>query len=179
MIIESPIVTIIGNKGSCKTLLLTGIATHAHSQGRTVYSNFHLTNIPYVKFDFNMLVDLPEDMRNGVIVMDEAHMGADAYRFLSKKSKAITLLATQLRKLELELYITTQRFKFIAVRLRELTDYIFTMEVAKDEHKQIIQGVSICKVYDQNADDPTEMSFSFVYDGRQYFGHYDTKQVIL
>jgi hypothetical protein len=180
MLIESPIVAVVGNKGAGKTLFLTYRAEYGYYiEKRTIYSNFHLKNIPYKSFDFNMLVDLPEEMTNGIIVMDEAHMGADAYAFLSKKSKAISLLATQLRKRNLDLYISTQRFRFLASRLKELTDYIFTMEVLKDEENHIIQGTANVKIFDRSNPFSNKEVGSFIFDGREFFNHYDTKQVIL
>lgn len=179
MLIESPIVAVVGNKGAGKTLFLTYLAEFAHyKQKRTVYSNFKLHNIPYKEFDYQMLLDLPEEMNNGLLLMDEAHMGADAYEFLGKSSKAITTLATQLRKRNLDLYMSTQRFTFITKRLRDLTDYIFALEVAKDVNNNIIRGVANVEIYDRNDRFNDKPINKFIFDGRKYFGHYDTDQVI-
>ena len=179
MIVESPIVAVVGNKGAGKTLFLTFIAEHAyHIEKRKVFSNFELTEIPYHEFSYKDLLELPEHMENGVILMDETQMGADAYEFLSKQSKAITTLATQLRKRNLDLYMTTQRFTFIAKRLRDLTDFIFAMDVARDQNNQIIRGVAKVEIYDRNdpfSDIPMK---DFIFDGRPFFNHYNTKEVI-
>lgn len=179
MQIQSPIAVIVGNKGSCKTLFLTVRAEYAYYiEKRKVYSNYKLNNIEYFQYDFNMLKELPEEMRNGVILMDEAHMGADAYAFLSGTSKAITKLATQLRKLNLELWITTQRFKFLANRLRMLTDIVYTMEAAKDENGDIIQGVAHYEMFDNGDPYNSIPKSKGIFDGRKFFGHYDTNEVI-
>jgi len=179
MKVESPIIAVVGNKGAGKTLFLTYIAEYSHLiEKRKVFSNFELNHIPYYDFDYKMLLELPDDMENGVILMDETQMGADAYDFLSKKSKAITTLATQLRKRNLDLYMTTQRFTFIAKRLRDLTDFIFAMEVAKDYNNDIIKGVANVEVYDRNdIFDETPIK-TFIFDGRNFFNHYNTDEVI-
>jgi hypothetical protein len=177
--VESPIVAIVGNKGTGKTLMLCYLGERAYyKQNRRVYANFHLTKIPYQKFDFEMLAELPEEMENGIILMDEAHMGADAYEFLSKKSKSITTLATQLRKRKLELYMTTQRFTFISKRLRDLTDFIYTTSLYMDHEGNAIRGVANVEIYDRNDpfyDIPLK---KFVFDGRKWFGHYNTSEVV-
>ena len=177
--VESPIVAIVGNKGACKTLMMTYIAEREHfKNGRKIYSNYHLTHIPYERFTYEMLVDLPEYMMNGVILMDETQMGADAYDFLNKKTRSITTLATQLRKRKLDLYMTTQRFRFISKRLRDLTDYIYALKTYEDSIGEPIHGVARVELYDRNDifnDIPIK---SFVFDGRKWFGHYDTNEVI-
>lgn len=179
MQVQSPIVVIVGNKGSCKTLFLTVRGEYAAEvEKRKVYSNYKLNNIKYFEYDFEMLINLPEEMRDGVILMDEGHMGADAYNFLGKSNKAITKLATQLRKLNLELWITTQRFRFISSRLRELTDLVYTMEAAKDESGEIIQGVARYELYDNGNPYKSIPVSKGIFDGRKFFGHYDTNEVI-
>jgi hypothetical protein len=179
MIVESPIVAIVGNKGSGKTLFLTFIAEHAHyMENRKVFSNFDLTEIPYERFDYQMLAELPEHIENAVILMDETQMGADAYEFLSKQSKGITKLATQLRKRKLDLYMTTQRFSFISKRLRDLTDFIFAMEVLRDQNQQIIRGMARVEIYDRNDPFREIPMKDFTFDGRPFFNHYNTNEII-
>jgi hypothetical protein len=179
LIVESPIVVIVGNKGAGKTLFLTHRAEFAHNhENRKVFSNYHLTEIPYEPFTYEMLTSLPEHMTNGIIVADEGQMGADAYDFLNHRSRAMTTLATQLRKRNLELWVTTQRYKFLAKRIRDLADYVFTMQVAKDEQNQLIKGIAHVEIYDRADPFSNEPIQRFIFDGRQYFGHYDTTEVI-
>lgn len=179
MKVESPIVAIVGNKGSGKTLMMTYIGERAHfKENRKVYANYHLTEIPYQKFSYDDLLNLPEEMEHAIILMDEIQMGADAYEFLSNKSKAITTLATQLRKRDLELYMTTQRFTFISKRLRDLTDLIYTMTTYTDQNGNLVRGVAYVEQYDRNdpfSDIPIK---KFIFDGRNWFNHYDTTEVI-
>jgi hypothetical protein len=176
--VQSPINAIVGDKGACKTLMMTYLAEyHYLKENKNIYSNYKLNIIPYKKFSYDMLVDLPEDMCNGIILMDEIQMGSDAYEFLSKKSKAITMLATQLRKRNLTLYMTTQRFELIAKRLRILTDFIYALSPFYDKG-HLIKGVAYVEQYDR-ADPFNDIPVrKFVFDGRQWFGHYDTKEVI-
>lgn len=179
LVVQSPIVVLVGNKGTGKTTYLTYRAEYGHFvENRTIYSNFKLHNIPYRQFTYDMLKELPEEMRDGIIVADEGQMGADAYAFLSKKSKALTTLATQLRKRNLELWISTQRFKMIASRLRDLSDYIFTFTNVRDENNKIIKGVAFVEAFNREDKYNEIPQFKFTFDGRRFFGHFDSDEVI-
>lgn len=176
--VQSPIIAIVGDKGASKTLMMTYLAEyHYYKENKTIYSNYKLNNIPYKDFNYDMLVNLPDDMTDGVILMDEIQMGSDAYEFLSKKSKAITTLATQLRKRNLTLYMTTQRFEMIAKRLRILTDFIYALSPYY-EKGHLIKGVAYVEQYDR-ADPFNDIPVrKFIFDGRKWFGHYDSSEVI-
>jgi len=176
--VESPINAIVGDKGACKTLMMTYLAEyHYKYENRNIYSNYKLNNIPYKPFTYDMLKELPEDMRNGIILMDEIQQGSDAYEFLSKKSKAITTLATQLRKRNLTIYMTTQRFEQIAKRLRNLTDFIYALSPYYDKG-HLIKGIAYVEQYDR-ADPFNDIPVrKFIFDGREWFGHYDSHEVI-
>ena len=69
------IFNLTGKMESGKTLFLTFIGEHAqYIENRKVFSNFELTNIPFERFDYEMLAELPEYMENGVILMDETQI---------------------------------------------------------------------------------------------------------
>ena len=173
--VQSPICALIGNKGSGKTLYLTYVGFTAHQEGRKVYSNYDLYNIPYEKVNEKVLTNLPEELNNGVILLDEAHMIADAYEHLSKNSRAMTTLSTQLRKRNLDLWITTQRFNFLPRRIRQLTDFIITLQNVYD-FGELIKGHSKVKIY--MADDKNKPVLTYNIDLTDFFDMYDTNQVI-
>ena len=178
--IESPICVIVGNKGSGKTLYLTSVAIDSIAMKKTVYANYHLKGIPYIHFTEDMLKDISQLKSNSVILIDEGQMLADSYNFLTMSARQVTLLATQLRKRGLDLYITTQRFKFITARLRELTDYIIACQNVKNKKGNIVKGFVYLEVYDRN--DPLYFNTpksKAVLDLTAYFPYYNTREIIM
>jgi hypothetical protein len=98
---------------------------------------------------------------------------ADAYKFFSKDSVALSTLATQLRKLKVTLIITLQDLRDTIIRLRRQVDYIFQMERASK-----IDGIAICTVLDATANEGRDFVKQFLFDGRYLFGQYDTNEIV-
>ena len=178
--IQSPICCLLGNKGSGKTLFLTFLAYNAYLAKRKIYSNYKLIGIPYEELTKELLLNLPEELNGAVLLMDEVQMIADAYEFMSNQSKAITTLATQLRKRGIDLYIATQRLNFIPKRLRQLTDIIITFENIYDVMQgKLLKGHSKVAIYEnQVGSDRNKPAYRFDIDLSEFFGLYDTNQVI-
>ena len=120
------------------------------------------------------MAELPDELMNAVVLMDELHVGADSYDFMKSSSKAFYTFATQLRKRKVSWYYTTQIFTQVAKRIRMQTDYLITMENTKKEH------LFKAHIYDrrkvENINDPINQ---FTFDGSDYFSEYDTDEVIL
>ena len=172
--VNYPITAIIGNRGSGKTCFMTFLATQYHKEGRKIYSNYHLKNIPYKSMTLKEMSELPDELTNAVVLMDELHVGADSYDFMKSSSKAFYMFATQLRKRKVNWYYTTQIFTQVAKRIRMQTDYLITMENTKKEN------LFKTTVYDRRKEtDMAEPIQSFYFDGSDYFKEYDTDEVIL
>jgi len=173
-LVKYPITAIIGNRGSGKTCFMTFLATKYHKEGKKIYSNYHLKNIPYKSMTLKEMAELPDELMNAVVLMDELHVGADSYDFMKSSSKAFYTFATQLRKRKVSWYYTTQIFTQVAKRIRMQTDYLITMENTKKEH------LFKAHIYDrrkvENINDPINQ---FTFDGSDYFSEYDTDEVIL
>lgn len=153
---------------------MTFLAIKYHAEGKKIYSNYHLKNIPYKSMTLKEMAELPDELMNAVVLMDELHVGADSYDFMKSSSKAFYTFATQLRKRKVSWYYTTQIFTQVAKRIRMQTDYLITMENTKKEH--LFKG----HVYDrrklENINDPINQ---FTFDGSSYFSEYDTDEVIV
>lgn len=120
------------------------------------------------------MAELPEELTNAVVLMDELHVGADSYDFMKSSSKAFYMFATQLRKRKVNWYYTTQIFTQVAKRIRMQTDYLITMENTKKEHLFKVNIYDRRKV--ENVNDPIN---HFTFDGTDYFEEYNTDEVIL
>jgi hypothetical protein len=153
---------------------MTFLATQYHKEGRKIYSNYHLKNIPYKSMTLKEMSELPDELTNAVILMDELHVGADSYDFMKSSSKAFYMFATQLRKRKVNWYYTTQIFTQVAKRIRMQTDYLITMENTTKENLFKTTVYDRRKEYDLN--EPIQQ---FLFDGIDYFKEYDTDEVIL
>lgn len=120
------------------------------------------------------MAELPDELTNAVVLMDELHVGADSYDFMKSSSKAFYMFATQLRKRKVNWYYTTQIFTQVAKRIRMQTDYLITMENTRKEHLFNVHVYDRRKV--ENINDPINQ---FKFDGSDYFSEYDTDEVIL
>jgi len=167
---EYPIIGIVAARGSGKTLTMTVLASAYASAGMNVYANYNLYGIPYEHIEFNDIVDYPEYIHDGVIFIDEAHIGTDAYAFFSKRVKGITKFSTQTRKRHLIFIYSTQVFTQVAKRLRDLTDYIIYCQEMR------VKGIIALSIHDRNPDD--SFIHSRILDGRSFFENYDTDEII-
>ena len=167
---EYPIIGFVADKGAGKTLTMTMLAKQYELAGMTIFANFNLYGIEYEHIEFSDIVDFPEYLHDGVIFIDEAHIGTDAYAFFSKRVKEITKFATQTRKRRLIFIYSTQVFTQVALRLRNLTNYIIYCQ------ETTTKGIILLDIHDRNPDD----SFiqSKIFDGRPYFDMYDTNEII-
>lgn len=173
--IKYPIIAVLGNRGDGKTLTLTTLGKQYESQGINVFANYKLIDTNYKQITFEKIAEFPSWLKDGVILMDEAHIGLDSYAFFNKRVKDITKFVTQLRKRRLVLYYTTQVFKTVALRLRQQTDYIV------DCRKTDIEGIVELFVFDYREPDGLggfELINRFKLDGRDYFKYYDTNEII-
>jgi DNA polymerase III delta prime subunit len=152
---------------------MTFLAKKYHEEGRTIYSNYHLKNVPYKSMTLKEMAELPDELTNAVVLMDELHVGVDSYDFMKSSSKAFYTFATQLRKRKVNWYYTTQIFTQVAKRIRMQTDYLITMENTKKEHLFKVHIYDRRKV--EGANDPINQ---FTFDGSDYFDDYDTDEVI-
>ncbi len=164
------VIAYVGPRGSCKTLFAVATMKTYQSEGYKIFSNITLFDIPYTKVDFLQLSKFPEWLRDGIVVMDEMTLGADAYNFLHKQVRDITKFVVQIRKRNLMFIYITQDFSTIAKRLRGQTDYYYEF------HAGSIGGTSQINVF--NLRNQFEFIQTIPFDGRNYFDFYNTNEII-
>lgn len=169
---------LVGTRGSGKTNLATAIAKEFSDSGFSIWSNYHLIDIPFKKLTKEIMLTLPPELTNAVILIDEIHVWADAYRFWSKTSNALTMLITQLRKRKIIFIYTTQYEEQIAKRIRKGTDYLITcFQMNRNlEFAHLPEGY--LNLYVLDVQDPYATPVKIAFDGRDYFKYYDTDEVI-
>jgi len=183
MIERYNVIGIIGNRGDGKTNLAVKFLYDYYTMGRPIIANIWLAPeyFDYIKLTLDMLLKLPESINHAVILIDELQKWADAYKFFSKDSLALSTLFTQLRKRKLTVIYTTQDFSTIAKRLRGQTDYIVEMKHlnAWDNKGNYVDGFSKATVHDARELEGRSLLLQFQHDGRPYFDMYDTNEVVL
>lgn len=167
-----PITAVLGQRGSGKTLFMTYLAHQYHLEGKKIYANYHLKSIPYTYITFEELSKLPDWLYDGVVFLDEIHIGADSYEVFKKSNKMITTFATQLRKRRITLFYSTQVFKMATKRLRDQTNFLMTCD-----HTQPPGFVKI-EVYEYIAYAAHTYIKTISHNLTSYFDAYDTDEVI-
>ncbi len=147
------IVALIGDVGSGKTLSMTYIIHHAQRNPKkiqkmfrflygdqcyfesceyNVYTNYHLTDIPYNKID-NTLGALDNiHTENNILALDELWQSADSRESITLPNKILTRFFAQSRKSigdSSHLFHTAQLLHSIDIRIRNLTPYLILPEV--------------------------------------------------
>ena len=168
---EYPISCVLGARGSGKTLFMTSLAYAYHKEGKKIYANYHLIDIPYKHITFEELAALPAELNDAIVLLDEIQIGADAYEVFKKSNKMITVFATQLRKRKITLYYSTQVFTMVTKRLRQQTNYIIQCD-------PIQAGITKISIFDRDKPFMDQYIKTFNFDGRPYFNKYDTNEVI-
>lgn len=171
-VIEYPIVAWLGDRGDGKTLSIVAIAYIYSEMGYNIYANFTLKGIDFTRITFQDLADFPEYLKDGLVLLDEGHIGADAYQVFNSRVQNITKFATQTRKRRLTVFFTTQVLTQVARRLRNMTNYICEC------NKTNIKGVVKVNIYDKNKIGNGGFIKSITIDGRQFYDFYDTNEII-
>lgn len=176
------IIGIIGDRGSGKSALMTlllNIDMNVHN--RTIFSNYWLSFIDDDHYiTFSEMAKMPDYLRNCSIGMDEVHMWADARKFFSDKNADLAKLVTQIRKLGINLYYTTQRFRYSDTRLRDQTDYIIFPEPIPPREVNGVWVENLFKFDIQDAKTGEIVVRSRVFDATTMFEEkwYDTNEII-
>lgn len=167
--ITNKVIAIVGERGSYKTCYAVSLAKAYAEENVNVFTNIELKNITYKKITVHTLSSFPDWLKDGVIIIDEAHMGADAYKFLTHDVQNATMFITQIRKRHLNFIYITVDFSMIAKRLRDQTDLFFYTTLIEDPK-------ALIEVVDKRNNH--RLLNRFIFDGSPYFPLYDTDQII-
>jgi len=174
-----PLVIILGNMGDGKTLFATFYAKMyeqivlENQLSYKIFANYNIVSPIFQKVKLKDLVKFPSWLRDGLLIIDEIQVeGGDAYRFLEKDSQYLTAFITQLRKRNLQLIITTQRQRFVSIRIRELVNYMLRVRKIDLGNGDFLTGVEIINMNEFIITNYMELNLTSV------FPFYDTKELI-
>ncbi len=168
---EYPICAVLGPRGSGKTLMLTAIADNAHSIGFNVFTNFTLKGIPHTKLKGKEIEAKANEIKNGVLLIDEMHEVSDSYDPFAATPKQVATFAAQSRKRQITIFYSAQDLMQVAVRMRRLTDLV--VEMYANEHK----GYHDYRIMTKDMPHEVIKDFSTLY-GAPFFDKYDTNEII-
>jgi zona occludens toxin (predicted ATPase) len=172
------IIIYLGRRGSGKTLSMVKDAYIEYKRGRKIISN--IEGIPFASYMSNqdiLAIDKNSNIKNAVILIDEAQIFFDSRRSMKKENISFSNFVQQIRKRDIILLLTTQFANAVEKRLRDHADIIAKV--------QFIHGVNLCRVkyidltsiedeFSQNYD-----NVEVIYDASKIFKLYDTNQMIV
>ena len=88
------------------------------------YEKFYINdNVkPVIHMPFEEIVKFPEELRDGVLLLDEIQIGSDSRSFLKESTKAIGQFFQQIRKRNILCIMTTQFEDSVGKRVRQQVD---------------------------------------------------------
>jgi len=125
------LVAIIGELGSGKTLSMTWLMNHNFNKGRQLYANYHLK--PPLTYNPIKSIEEIEDMKQGVFGGDELWLWLDSRASRTKANRAVSMILAKSRKRGVDIIYTTQSFRQIDVRIRNITDFIIEPRLNRAE----------------------------------------------
>lgn len=162
--------------------MLCRLGIKGFRMGRKVISNFHFTNIKYSNLD---LVDLylnHPNLKNLVICCDEFYTEFDSRVSMSKRNRLQSYLIAQTRKINTDLYATSQFSDFVDLRLIRFVDLWIKMSNiwCRDNNGLLVKHPFIFEAvyYDYRYKEIPDVK-PFRLDGRPYFNEYRTEQRII
>jgi hypothetical protein len=175
---------IIGNQGSGKTLLMCKLAYFMLKQKKNIFANISF-NFKYDPIKYQDIIDCAYS--DASVFIDEAHLLLSNRRSMSKVNIEITnSFISQVRKQNLELYLSTQRFLKLDIKVRDETDYLYeckklifengvfktsSINLNLDKKVPIVVSVKITELSTMESKD-----ISFI--GNPYFDLYNTKEIV-
>jgi len=173
------IIAIVGAIGSGKTLFMTRCAYKEYIKNKErvenkhvqIITNYKLKGIPFRTIKANEMFELKSTLINSRMFIDEMHIFMDSRSSQSSNNKALTHFILQTRHLDTHLYFTTQDIGQVDIRLRRQLDLL--VHTAKTAY----EGLYKITIYDYT-DMMNITNVVKVYDGRNYYNMYDTKEII-
>ena len=181
----------IGKQGSGKTLFITKLVSE-NLNNRKVFSNYHLTKIPYERISFNKeayqdlveessyhsIIDILELLEkdvnyfnNSIMLLDEIHIDLDSLDYMKDTNRKLQKFFSQLRKRNILLLGTTQYIMNLDVRIRRQCMNVFEMKHLK---KDIFEVTT----HDIDGYYSTPIS-TYLIDLSYWYDSYNTNEIIL
>lgn len=162
------LVSIIGSRGSGKTLLLTLIASKSK---REVYSNFKVKLKNYKPLKVIDLLELKNDVD---VLIDEGYTWLESRTSSSTLNRYLSYIVLQSRKRTIDIYITAQMFSSIDIRFRVQSDVIVKCERNKTD------GINdgFCYEFLEIESDKIRKFFLTEEKAKEYYGIFDTYEIV-
>jgi len=159
------LMAIIGELGSGKTLSLTYMAFRNWLKGKEIFSNYRL-NFPHVRVKSIKQID---KMREGFFAGDELWLWLDSRASRKKVNIVVSSILAKSRKRGIHIAYTTQSFRQIDIRIRNITDFFGIPKLSPDEKYCTFHMVS---------NPGYERIRSFRFPTHPFFNLYDTSEEI-
>lgn len=173
----------IGAKRNGKTISVINEGENFYKEGYTIYSNISLS-YPHIDLKRKDILEWEKKDLNlpakCIFIIDEIHSWFDSRNSMNSNNKVFSYFMSQLghftsdKQRGLTILGTTQKFSFMDIRGRQLTDKI--IECIKVEEKEN-EYVKILRIYKINRNDVLKTyKREFVLFDKSDFDKYDTQQ---
>lgn len=173
-----------GLKGDGKTTLSTLFAHNAYKAGRPVYSNYGL-QFPYTELTLNRIKEDIHQLRDAMLLVDEAYLYVDSRNPMSAGNKAISYFVLQSRKEGIDLVLNLLQKDLGDLRIRENADYLYDCEAMKVvDHRLVrcsiedIENMRVEWISVYRADVRMRKLRRFVFNPAPYFGMFNTRELV-
>jgi hypothetical protein len=179
---------ITGYKGSGKTCLATKFAYEGFLIGKPIFSNYSLA-FDYQPIDIKDMLDNPSDVKDGIILIDEAQTWVDCRMAGAKKNRLFSYLMLQGRKRRIDIIMTSQQLDNVDIRVRRNLEHLYNcIPLVKDvfRGKGIMRAASDVEIENHRVDliKVTWHDYSLgkikktIFDPAPYFELYDSDEFV-
>lgn len=173
---QYPIIGIIGDRGTGKTLLMRYLASAYAETGLSIVGNFNMYDLFYRKAGMKGAMNHVDQLKDCVLFFDEIYNDADAKDYFSKNNKAITGFAAQTRKFHTTFIYSLQLFFTVDKRIRSFTDYFFQPEPYEGPDAK--PGDLLVRVFNAKAGYGNDFVKELVVSCGKYYPLFDTDELI-
>lgn len=179
---------ITGYKGAGKTCLATKFAWEAYNVGRPIFSNYSL-EFEYQPIDIKEMLENPSEVKDAVILIDEAQTWVDCRMAGAKKNRLFSYLMLQGRKRRIDIIMTSQQIENVDIRIRKNLEHLYECKpLVKDKYKGkgILRGASDVEIENHKVDMIKVIWHDYslgkikktIFDPKPYFEMYDSDEFV-
>ena len=166
-----PLTLVLGPRGSGKTNF---IIKKVRESLRDIYSNVKINLPNYKKFELENLYDIPPNVE---LIFDEGYAIIDSRLSMGYIASAVTYIAFQLRKTNVNIFITAQQVGSIDVRYRKEWDYVVMCERSPNNKKDWRLWDFLYTILCKRTGTTTRWLWEYKKSLSNFF-YYDTNQII-
>ena len=171
------IYSVLGDRGEGKNTFATATAYREYmTNGAKIVCNYTLNFPPsptggqVIEKTLYEITELPEDINNSILILDEFHLIAPARKIFGKSNERYIILVTQLRKRNITFFWLSQRWMLVDKGIRDQTDFVIMMS-------NVYGSFFLADISDRWTDAHLT---TIEFDATEFFkgNYYDTTQVI-